>query len=176
MIILHDVHACSSPSPSSSSPLLHVVHWRSKRGHKGTRPCPTPVDRKVNKRKSLCHLHNLPLIMSFNVHKLPFCPPPPLPRCQILATPLSLAHSPGSRELVYATTKPTKNAVLIHTFSKITLPWEGDSLVPHPPPLGRFAPSLCPPPPLTYHGYTTVTGVAKGVQGPAPPPPIDWRD
>ena len=27
-IILHDVHACSSPSPSSPSPLLYVIHWR----------------------------------------------------------------------------------------------------------------------------------------------------
>ena len=42
----------------------------------------------------------------------------------------------------------------------------------HPPPLGHFTPSLCPP--LTNPGYTTVTGVAKGggVQGPSPPPPL----
>ena len=76
--------------------------------------------------------------------------------------------------MVYATTKPTpnngpKNAVLIHTFSKIFLPWEGDSPLPL---LGNFAPSLCPPPsPLTNPGYTTVTGVAiRGYKGPAPPP------
>ena len=41
--------------------------------------------------------------------------------------------------------------------------------LPHPPHVGHFAPSLCPP--LTNPGYTTASGVAKGVQGPRPPPP-----
>ena len=135
-------------------------------------------------------IHNLPLIMAFNVQKLPFCPPSPLTNPGYttitgVAKGDTRAHSHippligefkkggGRRELVYATTKPTnngqKNAVLIHTFSKISLPWKGDSPL---PPLGNFAPSLCPPPPLTNHGYTIATGVAiREYKGPAPPPP-----
>ena len=39
---------------------------------------------------------------------------------------------------------------------------------PHPPPLGNFAPSLCPP--LTNPGHTTVSGVAiMGYKGLGPP-------
>ena len=60
-----------------------------------------------------------------------------------------------------------------HTFSKISLPWEGDSSLPHPPPLGHSAPSLCLP--LINPGYTTVTGVAKRGTRALPPPPIDWQ-
>ena len=72
--------------------------------------------------------------------------------------------------------KKKKNAVLIHTFSKISLPcMEGDSPLPHPPPLGNFAPSLCPPPPVNkswlHHCHWRSY---NGVQ--APRPPIDWRD
>ena len=66
---------------------------------------------------------------------------------------------------------PQKWCFDTHIF-KISLPWEGDSLLPHPPPLGNFAPSLCPPPRLTNPGYTSVTGVAiRGHKGPGPPPP-----
>ena len=80
--------------------------------------------------------------------------------------------------MVYATTKTytlnngiscAKNAVLIHTFSKISLPWRGPLSI-----VGRFAPSHCPL--LTNPGYTTATGVAKGVRtrAHAHPFPIDW--
>ena len=64
-----------------------------------------------------------------------------------------------------------KNALLIHNAHFKKSPYHrGRGTTPsHTSP----AWSLCSftLPPLTNTGYTTVTGVAKGVQGPSPPPP-----
>ena len=57
-----------------------------------------------------------------------------------------------------------ENAVFRHKFWKISLPWEGETPVPHP---------LALAPPLTNPGCTTVTGIAKGTRGHAPAP-LDW--
>ena len=61
------------------------------------------------------------------------------------------------------------NAVFIHEFSKISLPWEGGNPPPTSSPrsvasLPRFGT------PLTNSGCTTVTAIAKGHKGPCPPP------
>ena len=56
-----------------------------------------------------------------------------------------------------------ENAIFIHKFLKISLPWEGEHTL---SPLGCFAPSLRPPvAPLTNPGFTTVTGKAKQHKG-----------
>ena len=47
-----------------------------------------------------------------------------------------------------------ENAVFIPEFSKFSLPLKGEAPSSNTlPPLGRFAPSLCPPPPLKNPGY-----------------------
>ena len=118
--------------------------------------------------------------MAFNVQKLPFCPPSPVDKSWLhiitgVAKGDTRAHSPiplwleslkKGEEEVGNWSMPlqnlplimAKNAVLIHTFKNL----------PHPPPLGNFAPSLCPP--LTNPGHTTVSGVAiMGYKGLGPP-------
>ena len=63
------------------------------------------------------------------------------------------------------------NAVFIHEFLKIALPWEGVFPLPPPPPpplpLPRFGPSLTNP------GLHTVTGIAKCTMANAPAPLVD---
>ena len=51
------------------------------KGAQGAGPCPLLIEelKKEEYGFGLCHLHNLPLIMAFNVQKLPYCPPPPSP-------------------------------------------------------------------------------------------------
>ena len=65
-----------------------------------------------------------------------------------------------------------ENAVFIHEFSKLSLPWEGDS-----PPLTPSPRSVASLPRfdlrLTNPGCTTGTAIAKKYKGPCPPP-LDW--
>ena len=138
-------------------------------------PCsshePTPISdiSCAKKAISIHKMSKISLLWSPPPHTLP-----PLERFapslwplvdKVLATPLPLASlraqeiKRGNRELVLMPVHITypsndiqcaKQAILIHEISKISLPWDL-------PLLGRFAPSLTPPPPPVKNpGYASV--------------------